>query len=130
MQAELFQGANLSAFLGGIGQGVCPCLRRPIHTMGGWFDLSYEIHKQLQANIGFGLEDPDDGDLLMGRSFNQFLFTNLVLEVAEGLKTGLELSYWKTKYQESREGLIDPALLIADAPGRAVTIEWMVRYDF
>ncbi|HHK42328.1 MAG TPA: hypothetical protein ENJ50_07915, partial [Planctomycetaceae bacterium] len=29
-QGEFFHGSNLSSFLGGIGQGVCPCVRRPI----------------------------------------------------------------------------------------------------
>lgn len=130
VQGEFFQGANLSAFLGGIGQGVCPCLRRPIHSIGGWFDVGYEISDQLQTNLGFGAEDPDDNDLLMGRVFNQFLFVNMIYELTAGLRTGVEVSYWKTKYEEDRTGLVDPALLIADAPGRSVTIEWMVRYDF
>lgn len=130
IQGEIFRGANLSAFLGGIGQGVCPCLREPIHSSGGWIETVFIWTPQWESHVGVGVDDPDDSDSLLGRTFNRFIFGNLIWNVTEQLKTGVELTFWKTEYQETRKGLIDPALLSPSAPGRATTVEWMVRYDF
>jgi len=130
IQGEFFHGANLSAFLGGIGQGVCPCLREPIHSTGGWLEAVYLWNSQWESHVGFGIDDPENDDSLLGRIRNQFVFGNLILHVTPGLHTGFEVTWWETDYHETRRGLIDPALLTPDAPGRAVTLEWMVRYDF
>ena len=76
------------------------------------------------------MDDPANSDLLMGRTLNQFIFSNLIWQVSDELRTGVELSWWRTLYQDQREGLIDDALLGPLRPGRAYTFEWMVRYDF
>ena len=130
IQGEFFRGANLSAFLGGIGQGVCPCSRKPIRSTGGWLEVVYLWSSACESHAGFGIEDPDNDDLLMGRNRNQFVFGNVVWHVTQNLRTGIEVAWWNTEYQETRAGLVDNDLLIPDTPGRAVTLEWMVRYDF
>ena len=130
MQAEFFTGANLSSFLGGIGQGVCPCLRTPIRSLGGWVDAGYDWTPRLHSHVGFGVDDPRDTDLLFGRSYNQFIFANLSFDLSGKLTTGIEVTSWKTLYRETREGLVAADLLIADAPGKSVTIDWMVKYAF
>lgn len=129
-RGEFFHGANLSPFLGGIGQGVCPCLRIPIHSTGGWLELVRSWSPAWQTHIGMGLDDPRNSDALLGRVQNSFIFGNLIWNVADGLSTGWEVSWWKTLYQERREGLISPAELTPSEPGTAFTIEWMVRYNF
>lgn len=129
-QGEFFTGANLSAYLGGIGQGVCPCLRVPIRSTGGWSEIWYDWTPQLHSHAGFGLEDPNDKDSLLGRAYNQFIFSNLVFDVSEELSTGIEVTYWRTLYHEERAGQIPADQLSPSAPGEAVVIEWMVKYAY
>lgn len=129
-QGEFFIGANLSAYLGGIGQGVCPCVRLPIRSTGGWAEVWYKWAPWLHSHLGFGLDDPNDRDFLFGRTYNQFIFANLFYDVTHGLTTGLEVSFWKTLYQETRAGQVPAAQLTPSEPGEAVTIDWMVKYSF
>ena len=130
LQAEFFRGLNLSPFLGGIGQGVCPCNRVPIDSIGGWADLRYEWTERLSTHVGFGLDDPRNEDFLVGRTYNQFIFANVVCMLTPNLSTGFEVSQWRTLYQDTRAGLIPPSELGPTAPGNAVTVDWMVKYEF
>lgn len=130
MRGEFFRGANLSPFLGGIGQGVCPCVRQEINTVGGWVALEYQWNEAFASHIGLGIDDPFDDDTLFGRVQNNFIFANLVWQLTDGFSTGWEVAWWRTLYQERRAGLIPPEQLESTAPGEAVTLEWMVRYDW
>ena len=130
IRGEFFHGANLSPFFGGIGQGVCPCARQSIHSTGGWGELVKVWSPSWETHVGFGADDPANGDFVFGRGLNQFIFGNQIWHVTDSLSTGLELSWWRTLYQESRAGRIPAALQAPSAPGEAVTVEWMVRYDF
>lgn len=130
VQGEFFTGANLSAVLGGIGQGVCPCLRVPIRSTGGWLEVWYDWTPDLHSHVGLGLDDPRDNDSLLGRIYNHFIFANLVADLSDNLTTGIEVTSRKTLYHETRAGMILPELLAPSAPGEAVTIDWMVRYEF
>jgi len=130
VQGEFFTGANLSSFLGGIGQGVCSCQRVPIRSIGGWVDVWYDWTPWLHSHAGFGLDDPRNQDLLFGRTYNQFIFANILFEITRTLSTGFEVSHWKTLYQDTRKGQISDALLQPSAPGKSVTIDWMVKYEF
>lgn len=130
VQGELFMGANLSAFLGGIGQGVCPCLRVPIRSRGGWCEAWYDWTPRLHSHVGFGLDDPVNRDSLIGRTYNHFLFTNLGYDVTERLFVGLEFSWRKTLYHDTRVGQIPDALLSPRAPGEAFVVDCMCSYGF
>lgn len=129
-QAEFFQGRNLSPFLGGIGQGVCPCKRDTIDSIGGWADLQFAWSDCLSTTVGYGVDDPRDSDFLFGRTYNQFIFVNFLLNLTQDISTGIEVTYWKTLYQDSRVGLIPDDELAPLAPGKAVTVDWMVKYAF
>jgi len=132
LQAEFFRGRNLSPFLGGIGQGVCPCTRDTIGSTGGWGDLSYDCSDNVTLHFGYGVDDPDNDDFLFGRTYNQFIFANFLIYLTEGLSTGVELTYWKTLYQDRRVGLpgVPADELRPTAPGKAYVIDWMVKYAF
>jgi hypothetical protein len=129
-QGEFFTGANLSSFLGGIGQGVCPCLRVPIRATGGWGEIWYDWTSSLHSHVGFGVDDPNNKDSLIGRSYNQFIFANLVVDVADNLTTGIEVTYWKTLYHDRRSGLVPPDQLSPSEPGESMVVDWMVKYSF
>jgi len=130
VQVEFFTGANLSTFLGGIGQGVCPCLRVPIRSVGGWADFWLDWTQRLHSHAGFGVDDPNDNDSLLGRTYNQFIFANLTYDVTPKLLTGFEVTSWKTLYHETRVGQIPANQLSASAPGESVVLQWMVKYAF
>jgi hypothetical protein len=125
-RGEMFHGSNLSPFFGGILQGVCPCLRRPIHATGGWMELVKAWSANRRSHFGFGIDDPANDDFTIGRSMNQFVFGNLIWQVTTELSTGMELNWWRTLYQD-RRGIDE---FFPTAAGEAITWEWMVRYDF
>ncbi len=130
LQGEFFTGANLATFLGGVGQGVCACTREPIRSMGGWFDLWYDWTSRLHSHVGYGVDDPNNNDSLLGRSYNQFIFANITLDVTDKLLTGFEVTSWKTLYHEERVGLIPDDQLSPSAPGKSIVLQWMVKYGF
>ncbi len=130
VKGECFTGSNLSAFYGGIGQGVSPATRTAIRSTGGWIDLWCDLSPRLRTHVGWGVDDPNNNDLLYGKTFNQVLYWNAVFEVTERLVTGLEVSSWKTNYQDLRAGLIPDADLEPRRQGNAVVLEWSVRYNF
>lgn len=117
-QGEFFFGEVLGTFQGGIIQGIDPVLRRGIRSTGGWGEVWYHITDDVDAHVGFGIDDPRDSDLSTGRrSQNYFWFANVVHDVTELFSVGLEVSYWKTKFV----GLTD---------GEAVRIETVMKYRF
>lgn len=130
VQGELFMGSNLSAYLAGIGQGVCPCNRQAIRSRGGWCELWYEPADRVRLHLGAGLDDPIDRDLLFGRTYNHVLYLNGLLDVTPQLTMGLELTLRKTLFQDVRQGLIPDDDLGPRQPGSAVTVDWMFRYSF
>jgi hypothetical protein len=129
-QGEFFTGSNLSNFLGGAGQGVCPCLRVPIRSVGGWGELKYVYNKKVSTHIGYSVDDPNDNDSLIGRTKNQAIYTNVFYDVNDSLTTGIEVSHRRTEYH-NRTG--EPGFTFISsptAPGEAVLFEWTLRYSF
>ena len=130
VHGEFFSGANLSPLLGGIVQGVCPCLRVPIESTGGWVEIWYHLTPHVHSHFGFGIDDPKNEDILVGRNYNRVVYANMLLDVTENLVTGLEVSSWKTNYSNrSNEPGFTP-VPGPTLPGEAVVIDWTVRYKF
>lgn len=130
VQGEFFTGANLSTLLGGVGQGICPCLREPIRSRGGWGEMWYDVTPNRRIHLGYGIDDPNNADLLFGRSSNQFLFANVVQAITRRLTVGFEVTYWRTDYFETRFGQIPDDQLTSTEPGKSVTFDWMFKYEF
>jgi hypothetical protein len=129
-QSEFFMGSNLSNLLGGISQGVCPCLRVPIRSIGGWAEVSYDFSDHLTSHFGFGIDDPRDSDSLIGRTYNRFVYVNLFLQVTDQLVTGIEWSHWRTSYHNrTGEPGFNP-ISSPDQPGKANVVDWTVQYRF
>lgn len=124
VKGEYFTGSNLSTFLGGIGQGVCPCVREGVRSRGGWFDVGYKWTPRLQSHFGYGLDDPIDSELFFGRVYNQFFFANIAYDLTKQFNMGFEVSSWKTLYRETRAGRSTPR------PGDSVRFEFVARYGF
>ena len=130
LQSEFFMGSNLSNILGGIAQGVCPCLRVPIRSIGGWAEVSFDFSPHVTTNIGFGIDDPREADSLIGRTYNRFVYVNLFFELTEQLRTGIELSNWRTSFHNrTGEPGFNPTES-PDQPGKATIVDWTVQYRF
>jgi hypothetical protein len=97
--AEFFSGKNLGAFLGGIVQNVNLVTNEEIKTKGFFVNAVIAASKKVQFSFGYGLDDPDDDNLLSGnRSKNTSIFGNFTVALSPSLKIGLEISNWQTDY--------------------------------
>jgi hypothetical protein len=119
VQGEFFTGQNLGTFLGGVGQGINFTTRTGIQATGGWFDVWYDWTPCLHSHVGYGLDDPLNSDVTAahGRTYNQFIFGNLFVDVTKKLILGFEVTSWKTFYK-------------AQLPGEAVAFEFSGQYGF
>jgi hypothetical protein len=130
VHGEFFTGSNLSTLLGGIVQGVCPCQRVPIRSTGGWGEISYDVTPHIHSHFGFGIDDPNNSDLLIGRTYNRVVYANVFLDMTKRLVTGWEVSSWRTSYaNRTSEPGFNPVPGPTE-PGKAVAIDWTVRYKF
>lgn len=105
VQGEFFTGENLGAYLGGILQGVDvgtpanPGTGLPIRSTGGWVEAWYDWTPRLHNHVGWGVDDPINSDVTVGRIYNSFYFANLCFDVTQRFLIGFEFSYWKTLWQ-------------------------------
>ena len=105
IKGEVFAGDNLDDYFGGIGQGVNLELERDVGTTGGWAAVEFDPTEKLQTGFGYGIEDPRDRDLEAGqRALNQAIWGNAFYNFTSYLKTGAEVSYWRTDYKEGDQG--------------------------
>jgi hypothetical protein len=118
-QAECQVGENLSAFLGGIGQGIDPTTLNTIRDAGGWFEIWYDWTPTLHSHVGYSVDDPNDHDLVTTgeRKYNQFYFGNLIFDVTKNFLIGVEVSSWKTLY-------------VNQLPGDSLRCEFVAKYGF
>ena len=104
VQAELFGGQNLDAYLGSIGSGVDVFGNSitEVRSFGGWVAASLGPWDRWRFNVGFSGETVNDGDVdtAGARTCNQALFGNTIYELNENASVGLEISHWHTGYVE------------------------------
>ena len=108
IKAELFQGENLDAYLGGIGQGVTLTganLYEEIGSKGGWIAASLGPWKNKRFNVGIAVDDVDRGNLNEGdRTVNRSVFGNVYCALNKQTDIGFELSHWRTEYRGPGDG--------------------------
>jgi hypothetical protein len=105
LKGEVFKGANLDDYFGGILQGVNTVTRNVISAMGEWTQVNYKLSDKWQYNAGFGIDNPSDRDLNTGdRGKNGFIFLNALFKPISPLTIGLEYSRWKTEYVDMSDG--------------------------
>lgn len=125
-QGEFFTGENLGTFLGGVLQGV-NVVRAPVtyafvsantvRSSGGWFEVWYDWRDNLHSHVGYSVDDPFNQDLTSGRTYNQFVFGNIVYDVTPKFIVGLELTQWKT-------------LWIGQPQADSTRLEFVAKYGF
>ena len=102
LQGEIHTGANLSAYLGGIGQGVNgtgTSSVQEISTGGGWVAASIGPYDSMRYNVGYGYSECSSADLIAGqRETNSSIFANAIHQINDHASVGVELSRWETEY--------------------------------
>ncbi|MBN2593004.1 MAG: hypothetical protein JXA81_05805 [Sedimentisphaerales bacterium] len=110
IKAELFTGENLSAYLGGIGQGVMtdttlPNYYEEIGSKGGWIAAGLGPWDNKRFNVGVTVDDVDSSDVNVGdRTLNRCVFGNVYCAVNKQTDVAFELSHWRTQYRGPGDG--------------------------
>ncbi|MFH1062849.1 MAG: hypothetical protein V1747_08235 [Candidatus Omnitrophota bacterium] len=102
LKTEFWSGTNVSTFLGGIGQGVNTTAGESIDATGYWLAFAFGPFEDFSFNVGYGVDDPDDVYLttLTGKAKNEIMYANVLYNLNEAVKLGLELSNMETKYKD------------------------------
>ena len=104
VKGELFTGENLSAYLGGIGQGINTTTHKEIGSTGGWIAASLGPWDKWRFNVGVSADDVDNSDVAGNstlREYNSSIFGNAIYSINKNTQVGFELSQWRTKYAGS-----------------------------
>lgn len=104
LRAELFHGANLDDYFGGVSQGVNLTAWRAIRSTGGWISATLGPWSGWRFNGGVSVDDPYNSDLGTAyRSRNSVVFGNTFIDISKAVQFGFELSHWKTAYQNAEK---------------------------
>jgi len=105
LQGTIWQGKNLDTYYGGVGQGINKTLGCAIGAKGGWAQVVLEpsgmnsLLDRCNLNVGYGLDDPDNGDLNSGnRSKNEIIFSSLYVKITSAVTAALEYANIVTSY--------------------------------
>ncbi|UCC97834.1 MAG: hypothetical protein JSW66_18560 [Phycisphaerales bacterium] len=108
IKGELFTGENLSAYLGGIGQGVTTAglnQYEEIGSTGGWIAAGLGPWDKARFNLGVGMDDVERGNVNAGdRTMNRSAFGNVFYSLNKSTEWAFELSHWRTEYHGSGDG--------------------------
>ena len=101
LQGTLWSGQNLDAYYAGVLQGINLAQGNAIASSGGWLEGVYDLNPRLAFALGYGLDNPDDGDLSVAsaRTLNQRTFATLFYKVTSSLMIGCEYSAIKTGFK-------------------------------
>ena len=86
---------------GGILQNVNVSTFEGIHSTGGWGEVFFYWNPCLHSHAGYGIDDPDDGDLSANpadfqRERNETIFGNLIWDLNQSFRIGFETTYRET----------------------------------
>ncbi len=114
MRGEVWSGKNLSDFRGGIGQGVNINTGEEIKSIGGWLEFLIKVNPELQVEVGYTVDNPEDEDLKNGdKADNTTWYIGGNFKPGGGLLLGIEYINWKTGYKDVPEGTDNRVNLIA-----------------
>ena len=107
LQGELFTGAGLGEYNGGIGQTFDSATQQAIRSSGGWGEVFAYLTPKLHVHSGYGIDSPlrraGDTFVLME---NQTFFTNVVWNWSKNVQISNQVDFRKTNY---RSPLLDAA---------------------
>jgi len=107
LTGQIFAGENLGGVQAGVGQKVGfrdPTRKgREVSTVGGFADLRYDLNDTWAFAIGYGFDDPTDGEAKYdgGRLYNDRAYVDAFYQFNANLHFGVEYAYLTTKYDEA-----------------------------
>ena len=105
LQGTLWSGKNLDSYYAGVLQGVNLTQGTAVAATGGWLEGVYELNDRLSFGLGYGIDNPDNGDLSLAtaRTLNQRYFASVFYKLTSSLMIGGEYSVIKTDFKEEDE---------------------------
>jgi hypothetical protein len=118
-QGELFTGAGLGEYNGGIGQSFDSTAGREVRSSGGWGEVFAYLTPKLHVHTGYGIDSPlrRTGDSFL-LAENQTIYTNLVWNWTKNVQISNQVDYRQTRYR-------DPLI---DAEGTIFYSEFQLRF--
>ena len=127
VQGEIWTGSDIDNLYGGVIQGFAFIKDasgriielEEVDATGGFLAGTLTPRKNLQFNFGYGIDNPDDEDLIFTplplapdgqeqapglRSLNWTVFANGIWTVVPNFDIGLELAYHKTRWVDQAHG--------------------------
>jgi hypothetical protein len=100
LQGELFTGAGLGEYNGGISQTFDSATLQSIRSSGGWGEIFAYLTPKLHVHTGYGIDSPlrRAGDTF-ALTENQTFFTNLVWNWTKNVQISNQVDYRKTSYR-------------------------------
>ena len=101
LQGTLWSGQNLDSYYAGVLQGINLAQGSAVSAQGGWLEGVYDLNPRLSFALGYGFDNPDDGDLSLAtaRTLNQRTFAALFYKVTSSFMVGGEYSVIKTGFK-------------------------------
>ncbi|HKK20584.1 MAG TPA: hypothetical protein VJ983_03850 [candidate division Zixibacteria bacterium] len=97
ISGEAYTGSNLATYFGGINNNNTI---NGTDSKGAWGSFWVTPAKEVKLSTGFGIDDPNDADLLSGsRSKNTCYYGNIRVTPIPKFTVGLEVSQWQTDYK-------------------------------
>ncbi len=102
LQGTLWSGKNLDAYYAGVLQGVNLPQGNEVSATGGWVEGVYDLNQKLSFGLGYGIDNPDDGDLSLAtaRTLNQRYFASVFYKLTSSFMIGGEYSVIKTDFRD------------------------------
>ncbi len=99
-QGELFTGAGLGEYNGGIGQTFDSATREAIRSSGGWGEVFAYLTPKLHIHSGYGIDSPLRSTVdTFVLTQNQTFFTNIVWNWSKNIQISNQVDYRKTNYR-------------------------------
>lgn len=100
IQGELFTGAGLGEYNGGIGQTFDSATGEAIRSSGGWGEVFAYLTPTLHVHSGYGIDSPlqRTGDTF-ALTQNQTFFTNIVWNWSKNIQISNQVDYRTTQYR-------------------------------
>ena len=97
ISGELYTGQGLGEYMSGILQTYNRSSNQAVPTSGGWAQLYVYLSDNLRLNLGYGIDNAQDGGAFSLLT-NATAFANLLWDVNPWLQLGLEGNYKLTTY--------------------------------
>ncbi|HMK50242.1 MAG TPA: hypothetical protein VK435_09330, partial [Thermodesulfovibrionales bacterium] len=75
-----------------------------IMTSGGWAQLNVKPMKDVEVNLGYGLDDPKNDDVA-GSFYRKSTYTtgNLIYQIMKDISAGVEATYVNTEWDTTNQ---------------------------